>query len=62
MNNKEREILEHLKDAWNLFVSLNEKHPMDNEEFCKAIHDAQKMIALRVARRTNPEVWTITAN
>ena len=59
MNNKEREILEHLKDAWNLFVELNEKHPMDNEEFCKAIHDAQKMIALRVARKVNPEVWAV---
>lgn len=55
---QEKMCLEHLAQAWNIFESLEEKHPSDNAEFCTAIHDAQKMLALRVARRVDTNVWT----
>ncbi len=54
---KEKIILSHLANAWNEFVELKEEHPYDAHEFCRAIHDAQKIIALRVARRADPETW-----
>lgn len=54
----EKECLNHLVEAWNLFVQMDNKHPQDNPEFCQAIHDAQKMLALRVARRVDTDVWS----
>lgn len=54
----EKECLKHLVEAWSLFVEMDNKHPQDNAEFCKAIHDAQKMLALRVARRVDTDVWS----
>jgi len=54
----EKECLKHLVDAWNCFVQLEGKHPSDNPEFCDAIHAAQKMLALRVARRVDTDVWS----
>lgn len=56
-NKKEKEILQFLVQAWNKFVELENEHPQDTNEFCTAIHDAQKIIALRVARRVDPETW-----
>ena len=53
----EKLCLKHLADAWNLFVNMAAKHPDDDSEFHTAIHDAQKMIALRVARRVDTDVW-----
>jgi hypothetical protein len=57
LTEQEKEILGHLSKAWNAFVELDKKHPDDNDEFRRAIHDAQKMIALRVARRVDQDVW-----
>lgn len=46
-----------LADAWNKFLALTGNRQDDVEEFRTAIHSAQSKIALRVARRVNPEVW-----
>jgi len=54
----EKKCLNHLVKAWEIFNALQEKHPQDNAEFCEAIHDAQKMLALRVARRINNDIWS----
>lgn len=54
----EKECLNHLVQAWEIFNAMQEKHPSDNTEFCTAIHDAQKMLALRVARRIDTDVWS----
>lgn len=54
---QEKECLWHLVQAWNLFQAMSGKHPQDDAEFCKAIHDAQKSVALRVARRVDKEIW-----
>lgn len=57
LTDKEKECLGHLAKAWELFNEMQEKHPQDDSEFCTAIHDAQKMLALRVARRVDKDVW-----
>lgn len=58
LTEEEKEIVNLLALAFNKFVVLGEKHPADDSEFCTAIHDAQKTVAMRVARRCNPDVWT----
>ena len=55
----ERAILDSLADAWNGFVRLGNDHPDDLTEFRQAIHSAQNLIAFRVARRVDPEVWAL---
>jgi hypothetical protein len=57
LEEEELQILNSLADAWNRFVALAKKHPDDNDEFRRAIHQAQQLVALRVARRVNPQVW-----
>lgn len=58
LTDKEKECLKLLAESWNIFVELDSKHPQDDSEFCTALHDAQKMIALRVARRIDKDVWS----
>jgi hypothetical protein len=55
---EEKECLRLLSEAWKAFSDLGQKHPSDNPEFCNAIHDAQKLIGIRVARRVDPDIWT----
>jgi hypothetical protein len=57
LTSDEQEILNYLANAYRLFVKLDAKHPDDDNEFREAIHAAQKMIALRVARRVDPQIW-----
>lgn len=54
---QEEELLRKLGEAFNLYSNLDKRSEADNEEFTDAIHRAQQLIALRVARRVNPEVW-----
>jgi hypothetical protein len=53
----ERNCLLHLAAAWNVFVAMPAQHPSETHEFQSAIHNAQCMIAFRVAMRVNPDVW-----
>lgn len=57
LTSTEKEVLRLLSEAWNVFVNLDDKHPDDDDEFRRAIHDAQKTVALRVARRIDTDVW-----
>ena len=54
---KEAFVLQALVDAWNAFVQLPDSKDSDNKAFADAIHTAQRLIALRVARRADPDVW-----
>ena len=54
----EKECLMHLADAWNVFAQLQNVLPCDQQEFMQAIHRAQSIIAVRVAQRLEPDVWT----
>jgi hypothetical protein len=53
----EEDILKKLAEAWSIFMSLDKTSDADKNEYMDAIHRAQQIIALRVARRVNPEVW-----
>lgn len=54
---EEKRLLNILVEAWNLWITLDEKHPDDNPEMKSAIHSAQSLVALRVARRADPDIW-----
>jgi hypothetical protein len=54
----ERAVLAALADAWNRFIDLPLAHPDDRDEFRAAIHAAQNIVAYRVARRVDPDVWS----
>lgn len=53
----EKLVLAHLGIAWDAFLKLDDKHPDDLLEFRMAIHQAQALIAWRVARLVDPETW-----
>jgi hypothetical protein len=53
---EEKEVLRNLVFAWDTYVKI-EKKDSSIKEFNDAIHRCQQLIALRVARRVNPEVW-----
>jgi hypothetical protein len=59
LTHQEISVCQHLVNAYNEFIKLNDKHPDDDQEFKAAIHAAQKMLALRVARRVDPLLWHI---
>jgi hypothetical protein len=54
----ERVVLDRLAEAWNAFTVLGNYHPDDHNEMRAAIHQAQNIIATRVARRVDPDIWT----
>lgn len=53
----EKEILKLSAQCWNSFVSLSQTHPNDIDEFTEAIHQIQKLIAVRLCRRTHPDIF-----
>ncbi len=53
MNEKEKEIMDNLANAWNIFISLPLEHPDEVNEFRYKIHDIQRMVLIRQYRRTN---------
>jgi len=57
LSNEELSALEATAEAWNAWCTLPSRTADDDEEFMRAIHAAQQLIALRVARRVNPDVW-----
>lgn len=54
---EEMELLKKLGECYNMYCSLDKRSEADNNEFVDALHRLQQIIALRVARRANPEVW-----
>ena len=50
-------ILEALTTAWNEYLQLPDQLVDDREAFRRKIHEMQRLIGFRVARRTNPELW-----
>lgn len=57
LTDSEKEILKNLGNAWNSFIKLDNLSVDDVQEMKDAIHSAQKLIALRVARRIDVEIW-----
>lgn len=57
LTREEIRVLDLLAEAWNVFTALPEFRPGDNTAFQDVIHQAEALVALRVARRANPEIW-----
>lgn len=58
LTDQEKLVLTKSVETFNAFMSLDKRRECDCTEFTDAIHRIQQLIALRVARRVNPEVWT----
>lgn len=50
-------ILQHLADAGNEFVATRQTHPDDLPDFRRAIHAAERILAVRRMRRIDPDRW-----
>ena len=57
LTDKEVVVLAHLADAWNEFCELEDTPERDIDVFMDCINTAQSRIALRVARRVDPDIW-----
>ncbi|WP_145538273.1 hypothetical protein [Yersinia kristensenii] len=47
----EQRVAQMLGDAWNQYLQLPVEHPSERDEFCRAIHDCQRIILARPAIR-----------
>lgn len=54
---KDNNIMKSIVDLWNQFTELEQTHPNDKEDFCKAIHDLQSIMGMRELRRLMPEKY-----
>jgi hypothetical protein len=57
LTNAEKDVLKHLVEAWKKYAALEGHVNADLTEFTYAIHLAQQLLALRVARRVDTDVW-----
>ncbi|KEK23900.1 hypothetical protein [Bacillus gaemokensis] len=57
MEDIERKILQKTADIWNMFLELEQTHPSDINDLGNAIHDIQKIISIRMARRTDSDLF-----
>ena len=57
LSNEEKYVLELTSEIWNSWCKLPNRSDDDNNEFQRAIHLAQQLIALRIARRVDPDIW-----
>jgi hypothetical protein len=53
----EKHVLNLLADAWNAYLALPVQHPTEQTEFMYGVHRCQDIVAVRVARRADPETW-----
>lgn len=51
----EKEIMNSLVNAVNLFSKLKQTHPSDRKDFVDGIHICQKVLGMRILRRDYPE-------
>ncbi len=56
LRDNEKQAISLLVDAWNVF-SVDCEDQDDLDDFRKAIHDAQRIVCVNVARRAEPEVF-----
>ena len=57
LTEEERHLITILGSAWNMFLKLNRVDSSDDtQDFKKAIHDAQRIVAYGVALRANGDI------
>jgi hypothetical protein len=57
LTEQERKILALTAEVWNEYTKLEEVHPNEFEELSLFVHQIQYLMARRVARRVDPEIW-----
>jgi hypothetical protein len=53
----ERQISDHLSEATNLFMKLDQQHPSEKGNFATAIHVCQGLLGMRTLRRDYPDKY-----
>ncbi|KGU84841.1 hypothetical protein [Pseudomonas mediterranea] len=48
---QEVKVVKLLAEAWNEYLKLPVEHPMEQEEFCTAVHACQEKVLARSGRR-----------
>lgn len=56
---RDNDVTRSIVYLWNEFVELNQTHPDDIKDFCKAIHDLQRVMGMRELRRLMPHKYPI---
>lgn len=51
LTDQEAKVAQMLGDAWAEYLKLPKEHPMEQAEFCTAIHHCQDMVLARCGRR-----------
>lgn len=54
---QEKQVLDHLAEAWNEFCKLEVQHPNHADEFLISIHHAQRIVMCRSVSRD--EGWVL---
>jgi hypothetical protein len=54
----ERRLLDLSADLWNTYTQLEGRAETDDADFQAHVNALQRIIALRVARRVDPDLWT----
>lgn len=49
-------VMVHLVQAWDGYLALDVQHPNDLHEFQRALHELQRLLAVRIVRREYP-MW-----
>jgi hypothetical protein len=53
----EQIVMNSLLAAWEGYVKLPVQHPSDQQEFLRALHECQRLLAIRIVRRAYREYW-----
>lgn len=62
LTDSEQKVMDALVLAFNEFAKIERQHPDEMRDFTDAIHRAQDLLAVRIARREFPDGWpTYTA-
>lgn len=51
LTEQESKIVRMLGEVWNEYMKLPKEHPMEQQEFCAAIHACQEKVLSRCGRR-----------
>jgi len=51
----EKEIMDHIGEAWAKFNTIPKTHPNEQEAFLAHIHGLQQLISMRILRREHPD-------
>lgn len=56
---RDNDVMRSIVSLWNEFIELKQTHPDDIKDFCKAIHDLQRVMGMRELRRLMPHKYSI---